>query len=243
MSQQGKSTSGSHKSRGRAPRPLLSALPLPEIAQGLQGGEDPSTAPSTHLHSVGETGATRRDLQRSNGADGGQTQPWLLHHRWVLQPQNPRHRLGQRPLWLRKQTPAGLCGAIVGLTPGKLGPPGGQKGVREEWEGSSDIRPIACSWGEGAGRRSSFSRPFPCLLPQALSPHRWSDQFSPPLLSLLQLLAESASICCPLPPGVIPDLCGEPFNLSQSPVTSDFLGSRTGKEGFLSQSRRWKGWA
>lgn len=43
MSQRGKLTSGSHKSRGLAPCPLPPAPPVPETTLGLQGREDPTS--------------------------------------------------------------------------------------------------------------------------------------------------------------------------------------------------------
>lgn len=125
MSQQGKSTSGSHKSPGRAPRPLFSALPLPEIAQGLEGGEDPSRAPSMHLHSDGETEGSRRDLQRSNGADEGGTQPWLFHPFWVLQPPKPKAEIRAKTTLAKKTDSCWSLQSNYGLTPHKLGPPRG----------------------------------------------------------------------------------------------------------------------
>lgn len=185
MSQPGKSTSGSHKSRGRAPRPPPSVLPPPEIAQGLQGWEDPNPAPSTHLHRDGETVSTRRDLQRSNGADARETQRWLLHHCWVLQPQNPRHRLGQRALWLRRQRLLLVFAEQLWTDPWRTGASRRPMRGSGQRKGGSDFRPPPRSWE--AGRAPELLLPSDPLPPaQALSPHRWLDKFSSPLHNLLQ---------------------------------------------------------
>lgn len=242
MSQRGKSTSGSHKSRGRAPRPLLSPLPVPEIAQGLRGGEDPSTAPSTHLHNGGETDATRRGLQK--GLMGTRHRPGFLHLRWILQPQNPRRRLGQTPLWLRKQRLPLVLAVQLWTDPWEAGASGGQKGVGRSGRAAqtSDFLLAHGERWEGALAPSlllslaSCPKPSPPTGGQISSPSPYQTIGSS--VGGRGLPASSkASICCPLPPILISDLCREPFNLSQSPVPLISQEAGQAKKGFYPNLR------
>ena len=109
---------------------------------------------------------------------GRGTQSCLPHPCLVLQPQNPGHRLGQIPVWLKEQRLLLAFAKACGLTPGELGAsgrlprrdggaPAGLEGAQEEQKGISVSRSV-----EGLLRDETY-----CLL---LGGCR-----APPLLSIL----------------------------------------------------------